>query len=118
MTITKEQTIDALKICNNSDGDCRKCPFKGMSDCVSKMQKSAIKYLMADDDETTESQASSDTKGYIEVVDEIKKMHKYSAEKKRHYKNNLPLYQYWSGRADATDRIMEMLIRKGVGNDG
>ena len=81
------------------------------------MQKSAIKYLIADDDETTESQANSDTKGLIEIVDEIKKMHKYSAEKKRCYKKNIPFYQYWSGRADAADQIMEIFIRKGVVND-
>jgi hypothetical protein len=115
--ITREQTIEALRICNNADGDCKKCPFKGVKDCVSKMQKSAIKYLIADDDETTESQASSDTKEHTEIIEEIKKMHKHSAEKKRHYKKNIPLYQYWSGRADAADRIMEMLIRKGAVND-
>lgn len=116
MTITKEQTIEALKICNSANGNCTKCPFKG-NDCVSKMQKSAIKYLIADDDEPTESQASSDTNGYTEIIDEIKKMHKHSADRKRHYKKNIPLYQYWSGRADAADRIMEMLTRKGVWND-
>lgn len=116
MTITKEQTIEALKICNSANGNCTKCPFKGMSDCVSKMQKSAIKYLSAYD-ENAESQANSDTKEHAEIVDEIKKMHKHSADRKRHYKNNLPLYQYWSGRTDAADRIMEIFIRKGVVND-
>lgn len=107
--MTREETAEALKICNSANGDCRKCPFKGIDDCVSKMQKSALKYLVAYDENTKRQMNSGTTAGGTEIIDKLKKLQKFFAKKKRAYRPSTSLYQYWSGKEEATKQIMEIL---------
>lgn len=123
--MTEEDVLIAFEKCIDDDSTCSRCPFEGIDGCIGKMEKMALRLLIryrADNErlmsqikaepsecEIKHSECATNNTDLISVLKESQKSY---SEKKRKYKNYIPLSQYWSGREAEAKRIIDMLKRK------